>query len=772
VTAPPFVGAAYPGIGLGRLVAGRGCFLDDVRLPQVLHAAFVRSPHAAARVRRLDVGPARRAPGVVGAFDYRAISPHLRAPIPAILPHPEMKAVIAPPLADGIVRYVGEPVAVVVAASRYAAEDAAEAVVVEYQPTAAVSDLDRAVGAETPFVHPEFGTNVALRIRLERGDALAALHSAPVVVQETLRMGRTAAQPMETRGIVASYDPARGLSVWCSTQHPFNLKRALVRVLGVPERLVDVVAPDVGGGFGAKVMFYPEEFVIPLIAMQLRRAVKWVEDRRESFLATSHQAEQVHHVQLGVRADGTILALVDRFLHDAGAYTPYGTGTVFNTAMTLPGPYRVARCLIEADVVYTNRVPTTPYRGSGRPQACFVINRMLDRAAHRIGLDPVEIRRRNLIPAAELPYDTGLVDRGGLPVRYDTGDYPAALERVVQLARYDEVRERQASLRSRGRYVGFGVACYVENTAQRAYEGAKIDVDTTGAIVVATGAASQGQGHETTLAQVAADVLGVRPTDVQVVGGDTKALPYGVGTFGSRTAVTAGNAVRAAAEAVRGKALRLAAHLLEASAGDLTCAGGRVSVRGAPDRSVSLAEIARAADPMRGNLPTALDPGLTATSYYRAETTWGGGAHAAVVEVDPETGSVHVLDYWAVHDCGAAINPAIVDGQVRGGVAQGIGGALYEAIVYDAGGQLLTTTFMDFLLPTAPAVPSIVVEHLRAALPDNPLGVKGVGEAGIIPAAAVIIAAIEDALRPFAVSLRSAPLGPPQIVQAVTTQDR
>jgi len=309
VTARPFVGAAHPGIGLGRLVAGRGCFVDDVRLPGVLHAVFVRSPHASARVQRLDVGPARRVPGVVDVFDARAISPFLHAAIPAILPHPEMKAVIAPPLAERVVRYVGEPVAVVVATSRYAAEDAAEAVVVEYQPTAAVSDLEQAVGAETPFVHPQFGTNVALRIRLERGDALAALRGAPVVVQDTLRMARTAAQPMETRGVAASYDPARGLSVWCSTQHPFNVKRALVRVLGLPERLVDVVAPDVGGGFGAKVMFYPEEFVVPLVAMRLRRAVKWVEDRRESFVATSHQAEQVHQVQLAVGADGIVLAL-------------------------------------------------------------------------------------------------------------------------------------------------------------------------------------------------------------------------------------------------------------------------------------------------------------------------------------------------------------------------------------------------------------------------------------------------------------------------------
>jgi CO/xanthine dehydrogenase Mo-binding subunit len=760
------VGAPHRQLSHERLLKGQGRFLDDLRLPGLFHAAFLRSPHAAARLKHIDLTPAIQLRDVIAVFDYAAIAPYLMTPIPSVLPNPPgMMAITASPLADAAVRYVGEPVAVVVAASPYLAEDAAEAIAVEYEPLPVVSDVEQALSPGAPIIHPQFGTNLAMRFHLQCGDVRAAFGDAPIVVNETLRISRGSAQPMETRGVLATYSPAEGLLMWCSTQHPFNLKRALVQVLGLPEQFAHVVAPDVGGGFGGKVMFYPEEFVIPLLAMRLQSPIKWVEDRRENLMASSHMAEQIHHVRVAARADGTLLALEDRFLHDAGAYTPYGIGA-HNTVVTLPGPYRIPSCSIESNTVYTNRVPTTPYRGAGRPQACFVINRMLDRVAQAAGLDTVEVRRRNLIHREEFPYDTGLINQN-VPVRYDTGDYPAALERVIQLAQYAEFRKTQREARERGRYLGFGVACYVENTAQGSYEGAKITVDANGKIVVATGAASQGQGHETVLAQIAADILGVRPVDVQVIGGDTRAVPYGVGTFGSRTAVAAGNAVRAAAEALRAKAFQLAAHLLETTDADLVCQEGRISVRGTPGRSVTFTEVARAADPMRGTLPTPLDPGLTATVYHRAETTWGGGAHAATVAVDAATGEVQVLGYWVVHDCGRVLNPLIVEGQVIGGVAQGVGGALYEKIVYDADGQLLTTTYMDFLLPTASEVPPVQVEHLDTDLPHNSLGVKGVGEAGIIPAPAVLVAAIEDALTPFAVSLRCAPVHPQQVLEAI-----
>ncbi|MBI4279550.1 MAG: xanthine dehydrogenase family protein [Armatimonadetes bacterium] len=763
-----YVGTPHRQLSHERLLRGRGRFLNDIQVPGLLHVAFVRSPHAAARLVGVDATAALRVPGVVAAIDYATLAPFLKAPIPVIRPHPDMKAITAPPLADRVVRYVGEPVAAVVADTPYAAEDALEAVAVTYEPLPAVADVEEALRPGAPLLHPQFGTNVALRFHMQCGDAARAFREAPIVREETFRLSRGSAQSMETRGVVAWHDPQDGLLVWSSTQHPFNLRRALVQILGLPEGLVHVVAPDVGGGFGAKLMYYAEEFVLPVLALRLQRPVKWVEDRRESFMATSHQAEQVHHARIAARADGTVLAFEDSFLHAAGAYTPYGSGSVFNTATTLPGPYRIPHCSIEGAVVYTHCVPTTPYRGSGRPQACFVINRMVDRVAQAAGVDPVEVRRRNLIRPEEFPYDNGLSSRSGAPVRYDTGDYPAALERLVGLAGYAGLRTMQEEARRQGRHLGVGLACYVENTAQGSYESARVSVDALGEVLVATGAASQGQGHETVLAQIAADVLGVRPENIRVVGGDTRAIPYGVGTFGSRTAVTAGNAVLAAAQEVRQKALRLAAHLLETTPADLVCRDSHLFVRGAPSRSLTLAQVARAADPMRNNPPTALDPGLAATAYHqRTEPTYGAGAHASLVEVDPSTGRVQVLGYWVVHDCGVVLNPAIVEGQVVGGVAQGIGGALYERIHYDAGGQLLTATFMDFLLPTAAEVPPVVAEHSPADLPDNPLGVKGVGEAGIIPAPAVIVAAVEDALRPFGAALRCVPVDPQQVLNAV-----
>ncbi len=773
-----------------RLLRGLGCFVDDVSPAGVLHAAVLRSPHAHARLVAIDASRARALPGVrlvLTAADLGA----LNQPTPLLIPNPNLTHPRTPrPLAGDEVRFVGEPVAFVVADDRYLAEDALAAIDVTWEPLPAVASIAAAIAPGAALVHAGVPGNVAARMVQRVGDPDAAFARAAHVFRERLSIERSCGSPIEARGVVAEHDPRAGtLRVWSSTQAPLPIKNGLARMFGFPEFKVDVIAPDVGGGFGTKIMlFYPEEILVPFAAIRLGRPVKWTEDRREHLIAASQERGQLHDVEVAVDGDGRILGLRDRFLHDAGAYTPYGIVVPIITSTQLPGPYKLGSYASEFSVVYTTTAMVTPYRGAGRPHGAFVMERVIGRIARELGLEPAEVRRRNFIQPHEFPYDVGLTFQDGGPTRYDSGNYPLGLELTLERIGLADFRRRQAEARAEGRYLGLGLGCYVEGTGIGPYEGAHVRVEPSGKVFVATGLTTQGQGHYTTFAQIAADALGCDPADVTVITGDTRRFNWGAGTFASRALVTGGNAVGIAARKVRDKALRIAAELLEAAPDDLELAGGAVRVRGVPDRAVALGALATVANPIRyaygkeaaeaalrlvkpregAVLAPGEEPGLEAHGYYAPpHATFASGCHAAIVEVDVATGEVKILRYVVQHDCGTVVNPAVVEGQIHGGVAQGIGGALYERIVYDEHGQPLSATFMDFLIPTAMEVPEIEIIHTETPSPLNLLGVKGVGEAGAIPVPALIAEAIDDALAPFGVRVREMPLSPGRLRELI-----
>jgi len=786
------IGARIPRNEDPRLLRGLGCFVADIDPPGVLHAAGLRSPHARARIVSLDAGRARAMPGVHLVLTAADLGP-LNQPAPLLIPNPALTQPRTQlPLAAKEVRYVGELVAFVIAADRYVAEDAVDLIEVAYDPLPAVTDLEAAVADGSPLVHADVPANRAGRLAQRVGDPEAVLAQAARVLRERLYIERSCASPIEARGVVAEFDRRTGkLRAWISTQAPLPLKNGLARLFGLPEFNVDVIAPDVGGGFGTKIMlFYPEEILVPHAAIQLGRPVKWIEDRREHFASASQERGQVHDVEVAVDEAGRILALRDRFLHDAGAYTPYGLIVPLITAAQLPGPYRIRNYEVEFDVVYTNKVQVTPYRGAGRPHGAFVMERIIGLIGCELMLDPVEVRRRNMIQPEEFPWDVGLTFQDGSPTRYDSGNYPAGLQMALDVIDVRAFRARQASARQEGRYLGLGVACYVEGTGIGPYEGAHVRVEPSGKVLVATGLTTQGQGHYTTFAQIAADALGCAPADVTVVTGDTSRFNWGAGTFASRGLVTSGNAVGIAAGKVRDKIFRLAAELLEVSPEDLELADGAARVKGMPSRRLSLADLATVANPIRyaygkeageaalrlvkprrgAVLAEGAEPGLEAHGYYApAQATFASGCHAAIVEIDPATGQLSFLRYVVQHDCGTMVNPMVVEGQIHGGVAQGIGGALYEKLVYDRDGQMLSGSFMDFLLPTAAEVPEIEISHLETPSPLNPLGIKGVGEAGAIPVPALLAEAIDDALAPLRVRVREMPLSPERILELIET---
>jgi carbon-monoxide dehydrogenase large subunit len=742
-----------------RLIRGAGRYVADVTFPGQLHVAFVRSPLAHAGIAGIDATATLDLPGVVAVLTHRDVP---AGPMPPFLwDTPPEKLVrhlrpmlrpCHPPLLPGDhVRFVGQAVAMVIAESRYQAEDGVERVDVAYDPLPPVASIAAALADGAPIVHDGWDDNVAVRFTVRKGDPERALADAHLVVHERFESQRQAGIPMETRGAVALPEDDR-LTLWSATQNAHPLRRAMSRVSGLEQDRIDVIAPDVGGGFGTKGVLYPEDLLVGLAALELGRPVKWIEDRVEHMQSAIHAREQEHEIRLAVDAGGRILGLVDRFLVDTGAFNPLGLVIPYNTIAHLMGPYRVPAMEAVGTCVITTKVPTAPYRGAGRPEAVFAVERALDRAARSLGLDPVEIRHRNLVRPDEMPFETGILYRDGEPLVLDSGDYPEALRRATALVGYDEQRAEQARARTGGRLRGLGVACYVEGTGIGPFEGAAIRLHPSGAVSVHTGACSQGQAHATVFAQICADALGVHPDAVTVVTGDTRGLERGWGTVASRSAVVAGNAVATAAEAVRRKVLRSASELLEVAQTDLRIAGSRIEVTGAPDRAVELARVAE------------LDPELlSATEYYEPPTvTWANGVHAAVVEVDPDTGEVHVVRYAVVHDCGTVINPAVVDGQVHGGVAQGLGGALFEEVVYDGDGQLTNATLADYLVPTATEVPDIRLDHLETPSPLNPLGIKGVGEGGAVPVAAAIANAVEDALGGEIV-VRRTPLSPAAI---------
>ncbi len=742
----------------GRLVTGQGRYVADIDLPGMLHVAVHRSPHAHARLVKVDAEEARRRAGVVHVLVPSDAATLGRLPL---LPHSSLTApVCAEILPQEVVSYAGQPVCAVVAESAVEAEDALEGLRVEYHPLPAVATLDEALQIDGPRVHAV--GNVAARFTQRVGDPAGGLARADVVLRERFDLHRGAGMALETRGIAACWDVLLGqMTVWSTTQSPQILKRLLARQLGLAEHAVRVVTQDIGGGFGPKGIIYPEDILVPFLARALARPVRFIETRREHLLAATQERDQRHEVELGLTRDGRIVALRDAFVHDCGAFVSWGIIVPLITSVSVPGPYRVPSYEVTFTAVYTNRVPVTPVRGAGRPQAVFVMERMLDLAAERLGLDRVTIRARNLIQPDEFPYDVGLVSRDGGPRRYDSGNYPECLRRLVEAVGWDGLAAERERARAEGRRLGVGLALFVEDTGLGPYEGIRVRVDPGGQVFVFSGASSQGQAHETTLAQIVGDGLSVPLERVTVVPGDTAGIPYGVGTFASRVAVLAGTSAARAAAEVREKALVVAADHLEASPQDLVLEDGRVSVRGAPGRGLTLAEVATLASTPRPGyaLPSGITPGLEAAAYVSVpQSTYSSGAHAAVVEVDAETGAVRILRYVAVDDCGTIINPMIVEGQVHGGIAHGIGNALLEEIVYDASGQLVTGTLMEYALPRAADVPVLEVHHVVTPSPLNPLGVKGAGEGGTLPAPAAIANAVADALRPLGARVTEMPL--------------
>jgi carbon-monoxide dehydrogenase large subunit len=760
-----------------RLLTGNGTFIDDLRPAGVVHAAFLRSPHAHARIVRINTTEAAQLPGVLAVYTRADLPDAISGPLPKLIGHPALvhhKTQYA--LAPEKVRLVGEPVALVIAESRYVAEDAVDLIEVEYDPLTPVVDLEAAARDGSPLVHEDIGTNVCAHHTQRVGNVEEAFARAAHVFTERFVIDRGTAAPMECRGVVAVWDgKVRELTVWDTTQAPIRIRNYLSQLLDLPQSDVRVVAPDIGGGFGPKIMMcYPEEVLVPWVAMQLGRPVKWIEDRRENFVAMNQEREQIHDASIAVDADGRILGVKTVFLYDAGAYIPYGIIVPIVASTTLVGPYRIPNYHCEFKAVFTNKTIVSPYRGAGRPHGVFVMERLMDRVARELGADRVEVRRRNFIQPDEFPYDTGLIYQDNAPLIYDSGNYPAVLEKALELIGYAGWPDLRARYRREGRYVGLGVACYVEGSGIGPYEGCRVTVEPNGKVYAATSVGTQGQGHYTAFAQIIADALAVDVEDVIVTTGDSGAFGWGTGTFASRAGVVAGNAVHLAAQAVRAKAIKVAATALEAREEDLELAGGRVVVRGSPDRSITLAQLAVTANPLRGTIPEGWEqPGLEASRFFAPPRgTFPMGVHAALVEVDVRTGLVTFLRYLVVHDCGKVINPLILEGQIRGGVAQGIGNCFYEKLVYDDGGQLLTQTFMDYLLPTTAEVPAVEIAHLETPTPMNPLGIKGAGEAGVIPVPALFAQALDDALADFGFYIREMPLSPSRLREMLRNAGR
>ncbi len=768
----PLVGASLKRKEDRRLLTGAGRFVGDLTRPAMAHLGLVRSPHAHARVVGIDGGPARRLPGVLAVLTVRDL-PALAATVPALMKETGFRPYHHPVLAGDRVRHVGEAVAIVVADDPYRLADAVEGVAVEYEPlpVAAVPVIPPA----TPpaVVHDGWPGNLAATSASGVGDTARALAAADLVVEARLTYSRVTAMPMETRGVLAAPDGATGsLTVWTSTQVPFNVRSAVAAVLDLPEDLVRVIAPDVGGGFGGKGQVYPEDILVPAVARRLGRPVRWIETRREHLVTASADRDQAHDARMGVRRDGTIVALETTFVRDHGAYPTLGEAITLNTINHLVGPYRIPNYRAVGANVVTHKTFAAAYRGAGRPEAAFVLDRLLDRAARQLGVDPAELRRRNLIRREEMPFATGLTYRDGVRISYDPADYPAAFDETLRRIDYAVWRKEQAARLGTPWPVGIGVSAYVEGTGIGPYEGAEVTVDPSGAVFVDVGVSAQGQAHETTLAQVCADELGVPIERVTVRGGDTERVGFGMGTIASRVAAVAGPAVARSAREVAGKARLVAAELFECAPEDVVLAQAHVSVRGTPTRRLPLGEVARAAVRSRA-LARAGGPGLGACVFFYPETvTWAFGAQAAVVEVDLETCAVKVLRVAAVHDCGRPINPMVVEGQLLGGIVQGLGSALTEELIHDDEGQLLTGSLMDYAIPRADEIPPVDFAHVEFPSPLNELGIKGVGESGVIAPGAVVANAVEDALAEYGAEIDRLPVTPARVFAALRRTGR
>jgi carbon-monoxide dehydrogenase large subunit len=762
-----------------RFITGRGQFTDDVKLAGTTHACFVRSPLAHARIRAIDVSRAKAHPGVVDVFTGRQMRDAGVKGLPTGWLLAEIKLTDRPALAFDTVRYAGEAVAVVVADTPYTAQDAAELVDVEYDALPAVADTERAGGTEAPMLHDCAPGNVCFPWSL--GDAEktdAAIRSAHTVVRQRIVNQRLIPNAIEPRASLGDYNPATDeLTLWMTSQNP-HVHRLMLGafVLGVPEHKLRVVAPDVGGGFGSKIHIYPEEATIAWAAKTLGRPVKWTAERRESFLTDAHGRDHVSDAEMAFDAEGRIVALRVKTIANLGAYLSLFAAAVptYLYGTLLSGQYEIPAIHVQVTGVYSNTTPVDAYRGAGRPEACLIVERMVDLGARALGLDPAEIRRRNFIPKDKFPYQTPVA------LVYDSGDYRPALERALQMLGYDRLRAEQERLRAQGRYLGIGLASYIEacgiapsqvvgslGAQAGLWESALVRVHPTGKVSVFTGSHSHGQGHETTFAQLVADELGMRVDDVEIVHGDTGKVPFGMGTYGSRSGAVGGTAIHMCIEKIKDKGRRIAAHLLEASPDDIEFEGGRFVVRGVPDRAKGFAEISLAAY-LAHNLPPSMEPGLEAISFFDPSNfTYPFGTHIAVVEVERETGKTRLMRYIAVDDVGNVINPMIVDGQLHGGIAQGVAQALWEEAVYDESAQLITGSLMEYGVPKADQLPLFELDRTVTPTPVNPLGIKGAGEAGTIAATAAVANAVMDALSPFGVTHIDLPLTPAKLWRAM-----
>jgi carbon-monoxide dehydrogenase large subunit len=753
-----------------RLLTGQALFVDDVDLPGMLHAAFLRSDYAHARILSVDASAARERPGVVAVYTAEDMGDFWQ-PGPLLVPPPtsvegavfHQRTQI--PMAKDKVRHVGEPIAVVIAESRYIAEDALADIVVEVEPLGVVVDLEKAIEPDAPLVHDDLESNVGAHVIQKKGDYDKAKKKADLVIKRRFVIDRGVAGAMENRGVVASWDDkSKELTVWDTTQAPIPIRGGIAGMLGLPEHQVRVIAPFIGGGFGPKIMmFQPEEVLLPWATMKLKRPIKWIEDRRENFLATTQERGQIHDTEIALTKDGRILGLKDVFLHDTGAYAPYGLTVPLNTQCHAMGGYDIPNYYTEVTVLFTNKMIVTPVRGAGRPQGIFVAERLLDIAAKELGLDPIEIRKKNFIPPDKFPYDHKIIDQAFTPLIFDSGNYPAVLERAAAMIDYEHfVKEEQPRLRAEGKHVGIGIVHFVETTGVGPYEGARVTVGASGKVNVVTGVGTQGQGHFTTFAQVVADQLGVDVRDIHVVTGDTAQFHWGTGTFASRGAVVAANAINAAAFNVRKKILAWGSKLLEVPEEELELADGQVRIADIPEKSINLGELAVIANPMRGTVEPGTEPGLESTDYFGPQTgATASGAHAMILEVDPETMMVEIKRYVSVEDCGTVLNPLILEGQIQGGISLGIGNSYYEQLVYDEQGQMLNASFMDYLIPRVTDMPPrIETGHEETPSPWNVLGSKGVGEAGAIPVPSLFAQALENALADYGLEILEMPLSP------------
>ena len=759
-----------------RLLTGQGLYVDDVDLPNMLHVAFVRSPYAHAKINNIDVSQALQREGVVAIYTANDLGDYWK-PGPLLVSPPPVDNIVfnektQVPLAKDKVKFAGEPIVMVLAESRYIAEDALADIQIDYEPLEAVVDLEKALQPDSTLIHEEIGSNIAANVVQRKGDYEAIKDNAALIVKRRFLYEHGCAAAIENRGIVAEWDKRAGrLTVWDTTQAPVVIRNGLAGMLGLSERQVRVIAPFIGGGFGPKIMmFYQEEVLVPWAAMKLNRPVKWIEDRAENFVATTHERGQIHDAEIAFDKDGHILGVHDVFLHDTGAYAPYGLTVPLNSSCTLLGPYDIKNYYSEFTAVFTNKTIVTPYRGAGRQHGVFVIERALDIAAKELKIDRAEIRRRNFIPPDKFPYNNEIIYQDFAPLVYDSGNYEPLLDQALETMDYHKfVNEIQPKLRAEGKHVGIGIVAYVEGTGIGPYEGAKVQVMSSGRVSVVTGVGTQGQGHFTSFAQIVAEQLGVDVDQIDVVTGDTDQFYWGAGTFASRGAVVAGNAINEAAKVVRKKILKLASEHFNAPEDELELADGMVKVQDLPRMSISLGELAGKANPMRGAVKPGTEPGLEATSYFGPERgATASGIHAMIVEVNPETLQIHIQKYLVVHDCGRVINPLILDGQIHGGVAQGIGNAFYERLAYDENGQLLNGTFMDYHLPTSLDVPRIETGHGVTLSPLNPMGVKGAGEAGAIPVGPLFAQALEDALHDVDFEILEIPLNSNRLWELVS----